>query len=79
MNKPYIDYIKVVNLQTQSVLNTAEIKIFCIWIAIDEFLRGQFLTELRLALFKHMLLKHQYSLGKFIVANEYCIDKHICR
>ena len=28
---------KVVDLQTQSFLNTAEIKIFCIWIAIDEF------------------------------------------
>ena len=54
-------------------------KIFCIWIATDDFLRGQFLTELRLALFKHMLLKHQYSLGKFIVANEWGIDKHICR
>ena len=37
MNKPYIDLYKVVNLQTQSFLNTAEIKIFCIWIAIDEF------------------------------------------
>ena len=34
------------------------------------FRREQFLTELRLALFKDMLLKHQYSLGKFIVANE---------
>ena len=34
------------------------------------FRRGQFLTELRLALFKHMVPKHQYSLGKFIVANE---------
>ena len=34
------------------------------------FRRGQFLTEIKLALFKHMLLKHQYSLGKFIVANE---------
>ena len=34
------------------------------------FQRGEFLMELRLTLFKHMLLKHQYSLGKFIVANE---------
>ena len=36
MNKPYIDYIKLLTYR-QSFLNTAEIKIFSTWIAIDEF------------------------------------------
>ena len=45
-------------------------KYFVYGLPLTNFRRGQFLTELRHTLFKHMLLKHQYSLGKFIVANE---------
>ena len=37
MSKPYIDYTKLLTCRRKSFLNTAEIKIFCIWIAIDEF------------------------------------------
>ena len=59
MNKPYIDYINLLTYRHNLS-----------GLPLTNFRRGQFLTELRLALFKHMLLKHQYSLGKFIVANE---------
>ena len=70
MNKPYIDYIKLLTYRHNLSWIQLKYKYFVYGLPLTNFRRGQFLTELRLALFKHMLLKHLYSLGKFIVANE---------
>ena len=70
MNKPYVDYIKLLTYRHNLSWIQLKEKYFVYGLPLTNFRRGQFLTELRLALFKHMLLKHQYSLGKCIVANE---------
>ena len=70
LNKPYIDYIKLLTDRHNLSWIQLKWKYFVYGLPLTNFRRGQFLTELRFALFKHMLLRHQYSLGKFIVANK---------
>ena len=70
MNKSYIDYIKLLTYRPNLSWIQLKWKYFVCGLPLTNFRRGQFLMELRLALFKHMLLKHQYSLGKCIVVNE---------